>query len=472
MSTQIHPGESIDGFVIEDCLHEGGTGYLYRVQPPPGRVTGFPLLMKVPGVGPGEPTIGVESFEIEHTILPRLSGPHVPQVVGSGDDAMRPYLVMEEIEGESLAAIIARGRRTPADVARIGAALADAVHSIHRQNVIHFDLKPENVILRPDGQAVLIDFGFARHAQYPDLLAEGNAFASGSAPYVSPEQLQRIRTDPRSDVYALGVILYELATGEPPFGVPETFAGMRDRLWRIPPPPRSLVPDFPAWLQEVIFHCLERRAERRYASAAHVAFDLRHPDQVAITKRGERATAPGLLLQLGRWWRLQGARPKPRIAATQAPVILVAVDTEHFDDERHHALQEAAGTLIASNADYRLMLVSAIGAAPLGEGERLEDTASGKHLEHRNRLRQWVMPLRLASTRTSLHVIESGNPAGTILDLARTNHVDLIVIGAPAPESRTFAWWRSVASGVTADASCSVYVVRVPDRENGKEENA
>src|SRR5215470_19007479 len=103
MSTQIHPGESVDGFVVDSCLHEGGTGYLYRVRPPEGREHAFPLLMKVPGLGPGEPTIGVDSFEIEQTILPRLSGPHVPRVVGTGDDPMHPYIVMEEIVGESLA---------------------------------------------------------------------------------------------------------------------------------------------------------------------------------------------------------------------------------------------------------------------------------------------------------------------------------------------------------------------------------
>ena len=472
MSTQIHAGESIDGFIVESCLHEGGTGYLYRVRPPEALAPEFRLLMKVPGVGPGEPTIGVDSFEIEQTILPRLAGPLVPRVVSTGDDPMRPYIVMEEIEGESLATIVARGRQPTADVARIGAALADAVHSVHRQHVIHFDLKPENFILRPDGQAVLIDFGFARHAHYPDLLAEGDAFAAGSAAYVSPEQLQGIRTDPRSDVFALGAILYELATGETPFGEPETFAGLRDRLWRIPAPPRSIAPELPEWLQEVILHCLERRAERRYASAAHVAFDLRHPEQVPITVRGRRASAPGLLLQLGRWWRLKRARPAPRVPGTQAPIILVAVDTEHVDDERHTALRQAAQTLVASNADYRLMVVSAIAAAPLGEGERLEDTASGKHLDHRNRLRQWAAPLKLAPARTSLHVVESGDPAQTILDMAGANHVDLIVIGAPAPDSRTFAWWRSVASEVTADARCSVHVVRVPEREPAREEEA
>jgi len=467
MSTQIRPGDTIDGFVIGDCLHKGGNGYVYRVRPPPERDAGYPLLMKVPGVGPGEPTLGVVSFEIEQTILPLLTGSHVPRVVAVGDDAMRPYLVMEEIAGEGLAAQVARAPLDAAELAQVGAALADALQSVHRQQVIHLDVKPENFIVRTGGEAVLLDFGFARHARYPDLLAEAKTFAAGSAAYVSPEQLQGHRGDPRSDIFALGAVLYELATGEPPFGEPATFAGMRDRLWRLPSPPRSLVPSLPPPLQEIILHCLETRADRRYSTAAHVAFDLRHPDQVQLTRRAEWTAGAGLGRQLRSWWRSRGVAvpvSAPPTVAGSAPVILVAVDTEHPDDERHPALRRATQALVAMNAEFRLMFVSAIEAAALGEGARLEDTASGKHLDHRNRLRMWVAPLELPASRTSLHVVESADPAETLLDLARVNHVDLIVIGAPGTSDRALAWWRSVASTVTANAPCSVHVVRTPER--------
>jgi nucleotide-binding universal stress UspA family protein len=467
VSTQIHPGETVDGFVIGDCLHKGGNGYVYRVRAPADRDPGFALLIKVPGVGPGEPTLGVVSFEIEQTILPQLSGSHVPRVAAVGEDAMRPYIVMEEIVGEGLAALVARAPLGAEELARVGAALADALQSVHRQQVIHLDVKPENFILRDSGEAVLLDFGFARHARYPDLLAETKTFAAGSAAYVSPEQLQGNRSDPRSDIFALGALLYELATGEPPFGEPATFGGMRDRLWRLPSPPRSLAPSLPPPLQEIILHCLETRADQRYATAAHVAFDLRHPDQVQLTRRAEWTAGAGLGRQLRSWWRSRDTAvpvAAPPAVAGHAPVILVAVDTEHPDDERHPALRRATQALVAMNAEFRLMFVSAIEAAALGEGARLEDTASGKHLDHRNRLRMWVAPLKLPASRTSLHVVESANPAETLLDLARANHVDLIVLGAPGPSDRALAWWRSVASTVTANAPCSVHVVRTPER--------
>ena len=243
MPTLITTGEAIDGYTVGPRLHEGGNGYIFRASADPARDPGYPLAMKVPGVGRGEPTIGVVSFEIEEAILPRLAGGHVPRVAGIGADPMRPYIVMELIEGEGLASIVEHAPLPPAEVARIGAALADALHDVHRQNVVHHDVKPENFILRADGSAVLLDFGFARHAELPDLIAEDAGFlGAGSAAYVSPEQLLGLRGDPRSDVFGLGALLYQLATGTTPFGEPETFDGLADRRWRVPAPPRAVVP--------------------------------------------------------------------------------------------------------------------------------------------------------------------------------------------------------------------------------------
>ena len=303
MRDQIAPGAVIDGYRVGKCIHEGGTGLIFRVEPLANGDPEFPLVMKVPRLGRGEATIGIEGFEMEQTILPALGGPHVPRFVASGDVTATPYIVMEWIEGRALADIIAKAPLPPEEVARIGAALADAVHSVHAQEVIHLDLKPENFLLRPSGDAVLLDFGFAHHARYPDLLGEEKQFAAGSAAYVSPEQLQDNRSDSRSDLFALGVLLYELATGRQPFGQPETLAGMRDRLWREPVPPRAINARVPPWLQEIILRCLERDGAARYQSAAHIALDLRHPEQVALSARSERSEIPGIRQHVMRWWR-------------------------------------------------------------------------------------------------------------------------------------------------------------------------
>jgi nucleotide-binding universal stress UspA family protein len=423
--------------------------------------------MKVPPLGSGAPTLGIIVFEMEQMILPALSGPHVPRFVATGAAYATPYIVMERIDSRSLAELEPRFPLPVDDVVRIGARIADAVHSVHAQHVIHFDLKPENVLLRAGEVAVLIDFGFARHEHFPDLIAEERDFAAGSSAYVSPEQLGHDRSDARSDIFALGVLLYAMATGEKPFGEPQTIAGMRDRLWRTPAPPRSLRNDIPPWLQEIVLRCLEPASEARYQSAAHVALDLRHPEGIPLTERATRIEGSSFGAQLGRWWRARGslrdAQARRPAVTHRAPVIMVAVDTEHPDDERHPALQGTTRQIISLSDEFRLMCVSVISAPPLGGGGETA-TTTGKHLEHKARLRHWVEPLRLPPGRISLHVVESANAADTLLELARSNHVNLIVLGAPGPSQRALAWWRSVASTVTANADCSVHVVRVPER--------
>jgi serine/threonine protein kinase len=354
MREQLHPGGTIDGYQLGDCIHKGGTGVIYRATAPVQQDPGFPIVLKAPFLGRGESAIGIIGLEMEQMILAKLRGPHVPRFVSAGDVRASPYVVMG-IDGESVAAIMARAPLSPEDVARIGAALADAIHGVHVQDVIHFDIKPENFLLRPTGEAVLLDFGFARHARYPDLLAEEKQHAAGSAAYVSPEQLQNDRSDPRSDLFALGVLLYELATGAQAFGQPETAAGMRDRLWRQPAPPRALNPLVPPWLQEIILRCLEPAAGARYQSAAHIAFDLRHPEQVGLSKRASDTRQIRFMTQVARWWRARNrvvAAPQARQSPNRIPVIMVAIDTEHPDDERQPALQAATRQLVSQYSNY------------------------------------------------------------------------------------------------------------------------
>lgn len=469
MSEQIAPGAVVDGYRVAERIHVGAQSHIFRVSEP---IREFPIIMKVPRVGPLEPDENLISFETETLILPALSGPHVPRFVAAGDLAKGPYLVAEWVEGESLESMLKRGVFPPAEVTRIGAAIADAVHDLHLQDAIHLDIKPDNIIVKPDAAVVLIDFGLAHHERYPDLLAEEKRFAAGSAPYVSPEQVLGTRSDPRSDIFALGVVLYEMATGYLPFGTPRTMAGLRDRLWLDPVPPRVRVPEVSRWLQEIILRCLEPSADDRYQSAAHLAFDLRSPEQVSLTGRGYKSRQAGLLGQIRRWWRARGvqlhvnAKPRSR-AAEAAPVIMVAVDTTHPNDARQPALQRATERVLSLSAEFRLICVSVIRGGPAAGGAG--DGASGAYLDHLVSLRHWVEPLRLSPRRLSLHVIESPRPEGALLEFARRNNVDLILIGAPSPTQHALAWWRSVASGVTARAHCSVYAVRIPEPELNSE---
>jgi serine/threonine protein kinase len=463
VSTNLQTGDVIDGFTLGERLHGGGMGIIFRATPPPGRTDlDFPLLIKVPRLGPGEPSETVVTYEVEVTVHGALTGPHVPRFVAAGDLAVHPYLVMEFVQGRSLRDWTGKGPLPIEEVTRLGAALARAIHALHRQEVVHLDLKPANVIIREDGEAVLIDFGLAHHAHFPDLLAEEFRHPMGSGPYISPEQVLGVRHDSRSDVFALGAILYELVTGTYPFGAPTSQRGLRHRLWHLPISPRRLVPACPEWLQEVILRCLEAQAADRYASAAQVAVDLTHGEQVTVSERGRRVRRPGLGTLLKRWIMATGYEPSPLDRPSQqlakASIVLAAVATRHKNEQRFQVLRDVVRPLLASDPDRRLTCVTVIPPASDLAGGRDEDAGTSRRIRHLVRLRNWAEPLGLPPERLSYHVIESGDPAAALLEYARVNQVDHVVIGAPpadVPMKGTF-----VSTRVAAEATCSVTVVR------------
>ena len=147
---------------------------------------------------------------------------------------------------------------------------------------------------------MLLDFGLARHARLPDLAGEEFDRPMGTGAYIAPEQALGVRDEPRSDLFALGVILYSLATGQLPFGNPQTPGGFRKRLYQEPVPPRAIEPSVPPWYQEIVLRCLEPEPAMRYATAAQVAYDLLHPDQVAVGERGQRLRRSGLAARMRR----------------------------------------------------------------------------------------------------------------------------------------------------------------------------
>ena len=450
----------VGGFRVGERLHAGGMGVLYAVS---GRDPGFPLLMKVPRLGPGEPGEAVLTYEMEQTVLGALRGPHVPRLVAAGDVAEQPYLVMERVEGRSLKEWSDRAPLPAGEVARLGVAVATALHALHEQEAVHLDLKPSNVLLRPTGQAVLIDLGLAAHAHYPDLLAEELRRPIGSAPFISPEQVLGIRGDPRSDVFALGVILYELATGQLPFGAPTSPAGLRKRLFRDPVPPRALQPTVPPWLQEVVLRCLEPDARARYASAAQVAFDLVHPDQVALTERAGRLRRRAGLRELLRWLRAAGLEPtpppRPTAQLSTAPILLAAIATSHGNEAQFEALREVVSRLLAQRGETRLACATVVRPAPELGGSP-EEAASEQRIKHLVLLRHWAGPLRLPPGRVSFHVLEAADPAAAIVDYARVNHVDHVVIGAPPPDLPFKGLLGTIPTKVALEAPCTVSIVR------------
>ena len=459
LKPQIAQNAVIDGFRLEEELHRGGMSTLWRVSKP--GLSG-PMLMKIPFLGEGADPAAIVSFEMEQMILPRLTGPHVPRFIAAGDFAVQPYLVMERIESVSLLAYLKDVPLPYADVARLGVKIASALDDLHRQHVIHLDIKPENVMLRPSGEAVLIDFGLSHHRQLPDLMQEEFRVPFGTAPYLSPEQLNGIRNNQRSDQFSLGVLMYFLSTGVYPFGEGERLSTMRRRLWRDPVPPRKLKPDYPPWLQEVVLRCLEPEPSWRYPSAAQLAFDLSHPEQVKLTTRSEKLKRDRLSLALRRRFRTDLTWPTPSRGPTEplaaAPIVAVAIDLL-ADTSLNDALRTTAQQILATLPGARLACLNVNRQHLIAIDTTLDEEGRNKQIDRLVALRHWAEPLKLDSARLTVHVLEAGDPAAAILEFAASNRVDHILVGARNP-----SLFRSLLGGVSAkvaaEAACSVTIVR------------
>ena len=462
----LEPGTEIDGFRVLECIHAGGMAHIYAVEyAQPGRSPGFPMAMKIPRMTAGDGAENIVSFEVELQILPVLSGPHVPRFVAAGDLVRLPYLVMEYLPGQTLQHWLdeAPGRCDTATIARLGAATAHAAHSLHQQNVCHLDLKPANVLIKPDGTAVLLDFGLSCHAHYPDLLAEEMRQAVGSPAWIAPEQVVGVRGDPRSDIFAIGVMLYELATGELPFGAPTTRGGMRQRLWMAPAPPRKHRKDLPRWLQEVILRCLEPEASNRYPSAAHLAFDLANPDQVLLTERSERLRGTPWRTHLHHWLRAAGMHyqpsPLPAQQIEDTPILMVAVPHADVTDATLYSLRQAVGRSLAIRPGARLACVTVISpsASSTSDSQRSETML---HRQHMARLRQWAQGLDLAGHPVSYHVLEAGDVAQALVRYAAANHVSMMILGAATHGLQMQRFIATVPMRVARDAPCTVILVK------------
>ncbi|MFS2033011.1 protein kinase domain-containing protein [Polaromonas sp. CT11-55] len=460
------PGTVVDGFVVGECLHAGGMAHIYQVgYADPSRSAPFPMVMKVPRMTAGDGAENIVGFEVELQLLSALTGPHVPRLVAAGDLEKLPYLVMEYVPGRTLQQLLddSPGPLPAQEIARLGVAMAQAVHSLHLQEACHLDLKPANVLLRPDGSAVLLDFGLSCHAHYPDLLAEELRPAVGSPAWMAPEQVVGVRGDPRSDIFAVGVMLYELAVRELPFGNPQTRGGLRQRLWMDPVPPRALRPELPEWLQEVILHCLQGEADRRYASAAHLALDLSDPSQIAVTELGRRLQATGFWAHFKRWLRAAGKHYRPSALPSRqldaAPIVMVAVPYLDVSDATLYSLRRAVMRVLGTAPGARLACVTVIDAAKAA-GRDTEASETSLHRRYLGMLRQWAQPLNLDSRALSFHVIESGDVAQALLHYARGNQVGIIVMGAATHGLQMQRLLATVPIKVAMAAPCTVILVK------------
>ncbi len=407
-------------------------------------------------------------FETAAQILPRLATPHVPTLRASGLDLDAAYLLMDFIPGATLEDILRRGALPLEELVTRGAALARALHAIHQQHAVHGHLLPSHVIYTPEGMAVLLSFGLAHQRECPDLLDKAVWLAELSSPWMAPEQLFHVRNDPRSDQWGLGALMYQMAVGHPPFvdpANPKSAGALRERLWKSPVPLRHLRPDLPDWLQEVVHRCLEVAPSDRFEHCGQVAWTLLHPEAAEIDPVRARTEPAPVWQRLTRWFQhqrdpAQALKGLRRDHGRHAPLVVLALDPELVEGDVPVALREAAARVMLAEPRAHLACLTVVGRA---HGSIEVPGASAACRAGRQALQQWARPLALPASRITCHVFEGGDPLDHLLEFARANQADLLIVGCSHRErgaAQAQRIWPPLMGRVVAEAECSVQVVR------------
>ncbi len=412
-------GRYVAGYEILGELGRGGMGVVYKArQVALNRPVALKMILSGPYARPEE----LLRFQVEYELLARLRHPNIVQIFEVGQHDGRPFFSLEWVEGGTLADRLDGRPQPPRGAAALLEQLARAVHHAHEQGVIHRDLKPANVLLsfsrEPRASAgvtlndctpKITDFGLAKPAE-TDVGLTASGEVVGTPSYMAPEQARGARhVGPAADVYALGAILYELLTSRPPFPLsgrdgPAGRAALEilsEVVEREPVSPRRLVPGLPRDLATVCLRCLEKQPERRYASAADLAADLRR----FLDGKPVRARRTG---ELERAWKWARRRPVVAglLAVTAASLIAGTAVSTYFAVEAGRSAEGAVAARKASDQNAT--------AARLAEKEarKAEADAVGERNQSRRQL-------ALADFREGQRLAEQGRVAAGLLLMVR-----------------------------------------------------
>jgi serine/threonine-protein kinase len=276
-------GETVnDKYEILETLGHGGMSDAYKARELDG---GRLVVLKVPYLSLiGDPAT-YSRYQRELEIGKRLHHPNIQGLLDEGrlDDGVAPYLVLEFVDGTLLREHLRQNAPLPVDEAiRIAVQLADALEYCHQHGVVHRDLKPENILMEADGTVKLVDFGIALLQGARRLTFRRLSTEVGTPDYMAPEQVEGERGDARTDIYALGIMLYEMLTGEVPYHGDSPLAVMSQRVTTDAPLLRQKRTDAPPALQAIVWRAVRRDPNERYASMSALREDLLHPEQVEI----------------------------------------------------------------------------------------------------------------------------------------------------------------------------------------------
>ncbi len=276
---EISVGDQLDHYRFDELIATGSHASIFRgVDLENGTV----VAIKVPRVELELDPVFYERFRREQEIGQRLNHPGVMKVL-PGEHHSRDYIVMEWINGRSLRKILAEQGKLPQERAtHIAIGICEAVAYVNSHGVVHRDLRPEHIMVDSNDHVKLINFGLASQVAANRITFTNLTRELQTVSYASPEEIKGLRCDARSDVYSIGVILYEMLTGRLPFGTDNSLAHINARLVKEPPSPRKIEPSITPQMQQVIYRAMEPAPSHRYASAHEFAHDLAHLQEVVV----------------------------------------------------------------------------------------------------------------------------------------------------------------------------------------------
>lgn len=441
---QYKSGQRLDSFTISEGLFCGALSEVYRGV---DVLTHQTVAIKVPSMDIINNPLVYYHFQNETRVLGQIHHPGIVRLIQR--DRTSPYSVFEYIDGPDLHTLMKReGPLSFDDAGHYLRQLGKGLSYIHDCGIIHMDIKPENILITPRRTVKLIDFGLARQLGAPDVLQEDFTRPHGTPYYVAPEQLERYRDDPRTDLYSLALVCYEMLTGKLPFERTRDLSRVRRRLKVDPIPLRTYRPEILESIEVVLLKALNRDPEQRFPSidAFIIALDEARSD-------GARVMAPFAAGPPAK----QGTCPV-RTPSTRADGhyrrIIAAID----DNDRAEAIVETA-LLEALNNQVAVTLLTVVSGDNDDDWTRYADAVKGDRWGHR--LEAFARRFRRFGIEPTVRIL-TGSPPDRIVETARKNNADLIIMGVS-----NRAWYKRIFGGRILDrvikkAPCQVRIADGP----------